>query len=126
MPEQTGVKVVIVEDDDSSRLAYERMLAAAGFRVEAFATAEKLLESGVASRAACLVLDIQLPGISGFELHREFVRSGRKQPPVIFITGHDYPEARTQAEALGASAFLPKPFTGRALVETVIRAVGEE
>lgn len=125
MPELTGAKVVIVEDDDSSRQAFERMLAAAGFRVETFATAEMLLESEAAFPAACLVLDIHLPGISGFELRRALVRTGRKQPPVIFITGHDNPAARTQAEALGAAAFLPKPFAGRTLVATVAHAVGE-
>ncbi|MGB8434819.1 MAG: response regulator, partial [Burkholderiales bacterium] len=115
MPQLTGVKVMIVEDDDSSRQAFERMLNAAGFRVESFATAEMLLESEAAASAACLVLDIHLPGMSGFELRRELGRTGGKQPAVIFITAHDDPAARAQAEALGAAAFLPKPFAGRTL-----------
>jgi len=125
MPQLTGVKVVIVEDDDSSRQAYERMLNAAGFRVESFATAEMLLASEAAANAACLVLDIHLPGMSGLELGRALGRTGGTQPAVIFITAHDNPAARAQAEALGAAAFLPKPFAGRTLVETVARAVDE-
>jgi FixJ family two-component response regulator len=123
VPEETGA-IVVVEDDESSRLAFERVLNAAGFRAEAFASAETLLESKAALRAACLVLDIHLPGRTGFELCRELTRTGCRQPPVIFITGHDNPAARKMAEVLGAKAFLPKPFAGRTLVETVARAVG--
>jgi len=125
MAEITGA-IVLVEDDGSSRQAYQRVLSAAGFRAEAFASAESLLESGSASRAACLVLDIQLPGLSGLELRRRLARAGSVQPPVIFITGHDAAAAREQAEALGAAAYLTKPFAGRTLVEAVSRAVGAE
>jgi FixJ family two-component response regulator len=124
MPEETGA-VVLVEDDESSRQAFERVLNAAGFRTQAFPSAESLLETGATSRAACLVLDVHLPGLSGFELRRELARTGRWQPPVIFVTGHDNPAARIQAEALGAAAYLPKPFAGRTLVEMVTRAVSE-
>lgn len=123
MPEHAKGAIVIVDDDDGLRLAFERVLNAAGFRAEAFASAESLLESDAADRATCLVFDVHLPGLSGFELRRALVRSGCRQPPVIFITGHDDPAAREQAEALGASAYLPKPFAGRALVDAVARAV---
>jgi len=123
MPEEQGA-IVVVEDDYGSRQAFERMLNAAGFRAETFASAESLLESDAADRATCLVLDIHLPGLSGFELRRELVRAGGTQAPVIFITGHDEPAARAQAEALGAAAYLPKPFAGRTLVAAVARAVG--
>lgn len=124
MPEQEKGAIVVVDDDDGMRRAAERVLNAAGFRAVTFASAEILLESDAADGAACLVLDIHLPGLSGFELRRELVRTGSTQPPVIFITGHDEPAAREQAEALGAAAYLPKPFAGRALVAAVSRAVG--
>lgn len=123
MPAESGA-IVVVDDDDGLRLAFERLLNAAGFRAETFASAESLLQSEAADRATCLVFDIHLPGLSGFELRRELVRTGCTRPPVIFITGHDVPAAREQAEALGAAAYLPKPFAGRALVEAVARAVG--
>ncbi len=124
MSEQEKGAIVVVDDDDGLRQALGRVLDAAGFQAETFASAETLLESDAAARAACLVFDIHLPGLSGFELRRELVRTGAAQPPVIFITGHDEPAAREQAEALGAAAYLPKPFAGRALVDAVARAVG--
>ena len=115
---------MVVDDDDGMRGAFERVLNAAGFRAVTFASAETLLQCDAADRAACLVLDIHLPGRSGFELRRELVRTAARQPPVIFVTGHDEPAARAQAVALGAAAYLRKPFTGRTLVEAVARAVG--
>jgi FixJ family two-component response regulator len=123
MPDRVQGMIVVVDDDDSIRRALLRVLNAAGYRAEAFASAESLLASGAAGQANCVVLDIHLPGLSGFELRRELVRSGAPQPPVIFITGYDGPGARAQAEALGAAAYLPKPFSGRALVEAVARAI---
>jgi len=124
MPGQDKGAIVVVDDDDGLRQALGRVLSAAGFRAETFASAEVLLECEGAHGAACLVLDVHLPGRSGFELRRELVRTGGAQPPVIFITGHDDPAARAQAEALGAAGYLPKPFAGRTLVAAVARAVG--
>src|SRR5262245_44534165 len=89
MPDREQGAIVVVEDDEGMRSAAQRVLNAAGFRAEAFASAESLLESGAADGAACMVLDIHLPGLSGFELCHEFVRTGTAYPPVIFITGHD-------------------------------------
>jgi FixJ family two-component response regulator len=116
--------IVVVDDDDGARRAFERVLNAAGFRTLAFPSAETLLQSDAAAGAACLVFDVHLPGLSGFELRRELARRGAGHPPVIFVTGHDDPGARDQAEALGATAYLPKPFAGRALVAAVTLAVG--
>lgn len=123
MPEQEKGAIVVVDDDDGMRGAAERVLNAAGFRAVTFASAEILLQSDAVDGAACLVLDIHLPGLSGFDLRRRLAQTGTR-PPVIFITGHDEPAAREQAEALGAAAYLPKPFAGRALVDAVSRAVG--
>ncbi len=125
MPDQETGAIVVVEDDDGMRRAFERVLSAAGFHAVTFASAETLLHCHAADGAACMVLDIDLPGLSGFELRRELVRTSSGHPPVIFITGHDDRSAREQAAALGAAAFLPKPFAGRVLVEAVTRALGE-
>ena len=124
MPERETGAIVVVDDNDSMRRACERMLNAAGFHAVTFASAESLLESNAAQSAACLVVDIRLPGLSGFELFRELARISVRRLPVIFITGHDEPAARNQANALGAFAYMPKPFPGRTLVEAVVRAVG--
>ena len=116
-------EVIIVEDDPSMSQAIERMLGMAGYRTTAFPTAEALLACDAARDAGCLVIDVQLPGASGFELRRRLTQAGSTSP-VIFITGHDTPAARDEAERLGATAFLAKPFSGRELARAVGRALG--
>jgi FixJ family two-component response regulator len=115
--------IVVVEDDASMSQAIERVLRAGGFASAMFASAEAALESDVAALADCLVLDIRLSGMSGFELYRRLGQSG-KDVPAIFITAHDSPAVREEAERLGASNFLPKPLSGRALLEAITQALG--
>ena len=115
--------VVIVEDDESMRDAMHRMLTLADFAPEAFASPEAALASPRSSEAACLVLDIHLPGLSGFELFDRLVAAGARST-VIFITGFDEPAARKRAAERNAAAFLTKPFPGTALVSAVKEAIG--
>ncbi len=103
------------------RKALVRMLSAAGFETRAYACAETFLQAG-SENVGCLVLDLHLPGMSGFELHRKLSQSA-EAAPVIFITGHDDAAARVEAGKLGAVAYLPKPFLCNALVEAVTRAL---
>jgi FixJ family two-component response regulator len=117
-----GRRVVVVEDDASMSTAIARILRLAGFAPETFDSAEKMLDAGAAAGAACLVFDVHLPGLTGFELRETLSRDG-KQPPVIFITAYDEPRSRSQAARAGAVAFLTKPFSGHALVAAVTRAV---
>jgi DNA-binding response OmpR family regulator len=115
--------IVVVEDDAGMSQAIERVLRAAGFTPVLFASAEAALEGGAAEAADGLVLDVHLPGISGFELYRRLVHSG-KAIPVIFITARDEQAAREEAESLGgAGSYLPKPFSGRDLIDAVTRAL---
>jgi FixJ family two-component response regulator len=113
--------VAVVEDDFGMSSALERVLRLAGFSVEVFASGEAYLLSGSTARAECLVCDVSLPGISGFELRRRIAQAG-STAPIIFITAHDSREARDVARQLGAAAYLPKPFDGRALVDIVRHA----
>jgi FixJ family two-component response regulator len=99
------------------------MLTLAEFASEAFASPDAALASPRLSEAACLVLDIQLPGLSGFELFDRVVAAGTR-PTVIFVTGFDQPEARKRATERDAAAFLTKPFSGTELVAAVKRAIG--
>jgi FixJ family two-component response regulator len=122
MPEQKKT-VVVVEDDASMSEAIGRLLHAAGFRTVTFPSAEAVLHAGVPAAAGCLVADIRLPGLSGFDLYWRLAESGRKLP-VIFITGHDKPWVRQQADETSAVAYLPKPFSGRQLINAVSRALG--
>ena len=103
------------------REALSRVLGAAGFRVSGFASAEALLETGIAATAACLVLDVRLPGLSGFELRRRLLASGISIP-VIFISAVDSEAGREEARRLGA-VYFAKPILGRHLIEAVTKAI---
>src|SRR5262249_9053671 len=105
-------RILVVEDDASMSQAIERILRAGGFEVVLFASAEAALQVDGARAADCLVLDIFLPGISGFALYRRLVHGGLVTP-VIFVTAHDDLALRDEAERLGACNFLLKPFPGR-------------
>jgi DNA-binding response OmpR family regulator len=115
-------RIVLVEDDPSMSRAIERILRVGDFTAVTFATAEAALEAGAAT-ADCLILDVRLPGMSGFDLYR-LLASGDDRPPAIFITAHDSPGVRETAEGLDAAGYLPKPFSGRALLDAVARALG--
>lgn len=99
--------------------ALERLLGAAGMSVRGFASPEALLASDALGHASCLVLDVELPGLSGFELQRQLAAAGVALP-VVFITGHDHPVFRRDAGLAGAD-YLTKPFPGRDLLRAVRR-----
>jgi FixJ family two-component response regulator len=114
--------IVVVDDDAQMGQAVERLLSAAGFRATTFRSAEALLADEAAMRADCFVLDIHLPGISGFELQQRIVRRGTAAP-VIFITAYDDPASRAHAQAAGAVALFAKPFGGRPLLAAIAGAL---
>ena len=123
-PSPRGPHVLLVDDDDSLRRALARTIRMAGFEVEAFASAEALLARGVPARNACLVLDVDLPGIGGIELKRTLVDAGRDLP-TIFITALDPAEVDEPLVALAPVAVLYKPFNKEDLLEAIGRACGE-
>ncbi len=100
--------------------AIGRLLRAAGLKANCFPSAEALLQTDAADGAFCMVVDVHLPGISGLELRRQLMKSGRRSP-VIFITAHDDEETRNSAINLGCSAYFRKPFDGKALLEAIAR-----
>ena len=113
--------IVVVEDDAGMSKAIVRLLRAGGFQPVSFASAEELLQTEAVDSAACLVLDIHLPGLSGLELRRLLDSSGRAKP-VIFITGQDEAPLRDEAGRLGC-AYFRKPFDGSSLLEAIRAAV---
>jgi FixJ family two-component response regulator len=119
---ERGQTVVVVDDDESVRRALARLLCAAGLKVEALGSAEELLCPG-RPMPDCLILDVHLPGLSGLELHERLNAAG-PAPPVVFITAYDDEDARRQALAAGAVAFLRKPFEEGELLAAVARALG--
>jgi FixJ family two-component response regulator len=101
--------VMIVDDDESIRRAGRRLIKSYGFAVETFASAEDFLGSGRLHETACLVLDVQMPGLNGLELQSRLVAEGH-QVPIIFITAFNDENARAQALQAGALGYLVKPF----------------
>ena len=117
--------ISIVDDDLSVRRALRRLVRSAGYTVETFASAREFLDSLPSGRAACLVLDIHLEGMSGFEL-QERMAADPAPIPVIFITAQDDVATRERARQTGASAYLRKPFDEQVLLAAIGRAVGAD
>src|SRR5215475_15932030 len=103
--------VAVIEDDESYRLAVQRLLKSAGFSVQSFASAEDFLGSGRQRDTGCLITDIRMPGMSGLDLQAK-LNSDHCPIPTIFITAHGDEEMRLQAMRAGAVKFLAKPFDG--------------
>jgi FixJ family two-component response regulator len=115
----TSVPTVFVVDDDPSVLTgLTRLLQSAGLAVAAFASAQAFLESDNCSKPGCLVLDVQMPGLSGIEL-QQIVAERKSALPIIFLSGHSELPVGVKAMKLGAFDFLTKPFDAEALLEAV-------
>jgi FixJ family two-component response regulator len=115
-------QVAIVDDDDSFARAISRLLRASGFEVCTYPSAEAFLTPTLPLQPDCLVLDIQLGGMSGLELLRRLRELG-SLVPAIFVTAHDAPEVREEAQHAGCVAYLRKPVAGRALLEALAKAM---
>ncbi|MDG4549276.1 MAG: response regulator [Candidatus Contendobacter sp.] len=115
-------KILVVEDDDSLRPALERLLTAADFQVTAYASAEALLADADAGDVACVVCDLKLPAMSGFDLLVGWHGRGGR-PPLILMTAYDTPGLGEEAARRGAAAYLAKPFRGTALLEAIDAAI---
>ena len=111
--------ISIVDDDISIRKSLHRLVRSAGLEVLVFASAEEFLNSAHPRKADCLILDVQLPGMSGTELLRH-LNMHKYKVPVIFITAHGSDEhARSQAASDWTVAYLIKPFSGEELLDAV-------
>ncbi len=114
--------IAIVDDDPSMLRATKDLLEAHGFSTREFSSAEEFLIRGVAAQVDCLLLDIHLGGMSGFELRNQLKISGSTLP-VIFITALDDQDTRAQAQKAGCVAFLRKPYSKRQLMDAIRKAV---
>lgn len=114
--------VVLVDDDESVRESLPDLLKFHGFEVVPFASAEAFLESGAAANAACLIIDVAMPGMSGLELQRHLAQRGF-EAPLIFITANSDDKLWAELEASGASDCLLKPFSESAIVDALNNAL---
>ena len=112
----------VVDDDDSLRSALQRLLAAAGYRVKAYASAGEFLLDPPADAPGCLLLDLRMPGPSGLDLQEALARHGIRLP-VIFLSGHGDLATGVRAMKAGAVDFLSKPVEREPLLAAVARAL---
>ncbi len=114
--------VAVVDDDESLRDATGNLLEAAGFSIATFADAESFLRSTGERRAACLVVDMRMPGMSGLQLHEHLAASGAAIPTIL-ITAALSDATRLRAGEVGIVCCLAKPFAPDDLLECVRRAL---
>jgi len=115
--------VAVVDDESPVRTALGRLLRLADFEVVAFASGDEFLAALATRRPDCVVLDVNMPGLSGFDV-RFFIETAQVELPIIFITASDDPAFEQQAQESG-STLLRKPFSNEVLLQAVARVLGQ-
>jgi len=115
--------IAIIDDDSGMRDSLEDLLSVFGYRAEVYSSAEEFAAAAITTKAACLVIDIQLGDISGVELASHLFAIGFRFP-IIFMTGSTDETHRRQALDLGCTAFLLKPFPAVQLIDAITTAIG--
>jgi FixJ family two-component response regulator len=117
--------VFVVDDDQSVRDALSNLIRSIGLQAQTFDSGRDFLSYERPDAAACLVLDVRLPGLSGLDLQRELAAAG-EQIPIIFITGHGDIPMTVRAMKAGAAEFLPKPFREQDLLDAIQQALAKD
>jgi FixJ family two-component response regulator len=115
-------RVYVVDDDDSVRRAFGRLLRSAGLDAETFSSAEEFFSSAKQDKNACILIDIRMPGLSGFDLLERLASQGI-QIPVIVVSAFDDAKIREHARELGAIPFFRKPVDDQALLDAIWWAI---
>jgi FixJ family two-component response regulator len=116
--------VYVLDDDYRVREALTSLLSSVGLRVEVFASAAEYLKFEKPDSPACLILDLELPGMSGLELQQEI--AGGDAPAIVFVTGHGDVPSSVRAMKAGAIEFLLKPFDDQELLEAIDAAIAQD
>jgi FixJ family two-component response regulator len=119
---ESNAIVAIVDDDSSVRQGLARLIRSVGWRVETFASAEEFLDRSRPEAPGCLVLDLQLPDLSGLDLQKRMAEAGL-ETPIVFLTGHGDIPATVQAMKAGAIEFLTKPVDEENLLKAIEEAI---
>ena len=112
----------LIDDDDSMRTSLTRMLRDVGYLVDDYSSADKFLEKSLPISPAVILLDMQMPDMTGVELQEELVKLGRKTP-IVFVSGQSHPHQIVQGLKKGALDFLFKPFNLEELLKAVADAI---
>ena len=118
----TTAMVFVIDDDESVRKSLGRILDAAHYSVELFESASEFLSRPAHPGPSCVIVDVQMPGLTGIELQKAFIQRGREEQ-LVFITGHGNIPMCAEAMKAGAVDFLSKPFKHKELLESVERAL---
>ncbi len=114
--------VYVIDDDASVCLALERLMRSAGYQVKTFPSAIAFLDHGLSEQPCCLILDVEMPELTGLDLQQELAARGISIP-IIFLTGHGTIPMSVQAMKTGAADFLTKPCDDKELLEAVKEAI---
>ena len=114
--------ISIVDDDESVREAMKGLIRSLGYTAVTFSSAQEFLGSELMDDTACLIVDVQMPGMSGIELQSRLISQG-VHLPIIFITSFPDPKARADALAAGALGYLSKPFCDEKLITHLDQAL---
>jgi FixJ family two-component response regulator len=118
---KTDLLIAVVDDEEPVRTALMRLMRSAGLSVETFESGAEFLESLETRLPDCVVLDLQMPHMDGFNVQAHLARKCAALP-VIIVTGHDFPKARERAMAGGVAAYLCKPVHDRTLLDAISAA----
>ena len=119
---ESNALIAIVDDDPSVREGLESLIRSAGWRVEKFASAQEFLARSGAEAPCCLILDLQMPGLSGLDLQKRMAEV-ELEIPIVFLTGHGNIPASVQAMKAGAVEFLTKPIDEEELLQAIREAL---
>jgi FixJ family two-component response regulator len=119
-----AIVIAVVDDDQSVREALTGLLKSLGYRPVAFPSAEDFLNSKQGHGAACLIADVQMPGMTGPELHDQLVACGGEPIPTILVTAYPDEAARARALRAGVKGYLAKPFREEDLLGCIRSALG--
>jgi FixJ family two-component response regulator len=114
--------ISIIDDDDAVREATRSLIRSLGYAAATFASGEEFLNSERIHDTACLITDLQMPGMNGLELQTRLIASGRRLP-IIFVTASPESQAQAQALAAGAAGFLSKPLGDEILISCLDQAL---
>ena len=115
--------VFVIDDDQSVRKSLQRLLDAANYKTALFNSASDFLQRLAYPGPSCIIIDVRMPGLTGMDLQKALINSGRDEQ-LVFITAHGDIPMCAQAMKAGAVDFLPKPFKPKQLLESVERALG--
>lgn len=124
MPASRTVHIVVVDDDDSFRIATEGLIRSLGYSVTGYASAEAFLDRRQAPNADCIISDIQMPGMTGIEMKKQMNAEGY-DVAVIFVSAQTDATLPRRIQECGGMILLHKPFHGQVLIDAIHQALGD-